>query len=602
MFHPDRNKICLRLVLIVVFVFAASAICSAQTVIYDWSSDSKVPESFPKITRRQTVTFKITNVNDILYSYRLEVTQTPMDIDDFAHISGLFKVFTPSAAGTNAADPCAGLEDEVKGLLQQAIKEISEDPKLPVGYAASATHPNVPLKDSQKAWWSHAAAIKAAVDEMAELKRRGCPVNATLDAAFTVFVEGVKSIDAQVNSSHVFEDKHVISPGNNVSVMVVQMFDSETILTKTFTFPGTDILTLSAGAMFSSIADRTYEARKSPTSTLNVLAVDGNSRATPNIVALLNYSLGALRLDSDTAGLALSAGPVLKVGSQSDASAFGFFTGISGHLYHRFYVTPGIHFGQFADFPVGFGNGSTIPENFGELTPVKRWTARFGLAISFKTKDFSGLTPSDKPSVSSDEGGAATKPKPAASPGGDSSAINSSDALTRSVARSFLKPMSERTSPPSSREVKENSLTVQPDVVERRNSSAAARINPIVNDKPLAGSYFVSSSASRTPVIHVTSLECARGQSGDERVVLTAANSIDDHAMYFNGGRFYLVIFHARLDAIQDGLRGNIFSEPLVEKRGDDLVLSFRLLPGTKASVLERSSGLELLLLPATTN
>ena len=116
-------------------------------------------------------------------------------------------------------------------------------------------------------------------------------------------------------------------------------------------------------------------------------------------MALLNYSLGSIRLDRDSYGLALSAGPVLKLGGKSDASSFGFFAGVSGHLYHRFYITPGIHFGQFADFPVGFGNGSTVPENFGELNPVKRWTTRFALALSFKTKDFSGLTDSDTPKV-----------------------------------------------------------------------------------------------------------------------------------------------------------------------------------------------------------
>ena len=394
----------------------------------------------------------------------------------------------------------------------------------------------------------------------------------------------------------------MLAPGNNVSVMVVEMFGSETILTKTFTFSGTDILTLSAGAMFSSIADRTYEARKSPNSTLNVLTVEGDSKATPNIVALLNYSLGALRLDSDTAGLALSAGPVLKLGSQSEASSFGFFTGLSGHLYHRFYVTPGIHFGQFADFPIGFGNGSTVPENFGELTPVKRWTARFGLAITFKTKDFSGIASSDTPTVTGDEGGGTPKPKPkpAPTPDSDSSSINGSSALSRSVARTFLKPMSETTAPQTRRAARENPTTVQPEAVERPDVQREVRHDSLAEVRPPAT--FVSSPASRSAGIHVTSLNSGRTQSGNEYVVLNAANPISDYAMYFNGGRFYLVISHARLDVIQDGLRGATFSEPLIEKRGDDLVLSFVLSPGTKASVLERANGLELLLLPTSTN
>jgi hypothetical protein len=58
---------------------------------------------------------------------------------------------------------------------------------------------------------------------------------------------------------------------------------------------------------------------------------------------------------------------------------------------HRLYISPGVHIGEFADYPAGFVNGQQIPANFGALTPVKRWTARFGIAITIKGWDVSKI-------------------------------------------------------------------------------------------------------------------------------------------------------------------------------------------------------------------
>jgi hypothetical protein len=586
-----------RSTLLFVTFACVSWLSHAQTVVYDWSSNSKVPESYPKITRPQKVTFRITNVNDILYTYRLEVTQTPIVGDDFGHISALFKLFTPSGGNKNALSKCEGLEEEVKDAIQKAIDEINKDPKLPVGYAASATHTSIPLEDSKRAWGTHETAINSAKAEITNFLNQ-CQPNTTVKEAIRQFLVNVNDIDAKVKGPHVFVDTHDLAPGNDVSVMVVEMFGPETVSTKTFTFPGTDILTLSAGALFSRIQDRGYESRKSPNSTLNLLTVEGNSRATPAIVALLNYSLGALHLDGETAGLALSAGPVIKLGAKSDASSFGFFTGMSGHLYHRFFITPGIHFGQFADFPVGFGNGSTIPANFGELTPVKRWTARFGLAITFKTKDFSGLASSDTPSVKTDEGGG-SKPKQPKPPDEDGSAMNASNPLMNSIAQGFLKPNSET----RLTEIRRDVMDTQPTDQQRELTERAVvrDAENTVARRSTNGSTFVSLSESRG-LTRITSLNTSSSQSGDERVILNSAGSIQDYSMYFKGGRFYLVIPHARLDVIEDGLDGRVFGETLIQTRRDDLVISFVLLPGTKASVIERPNGLDLLFVPSNTN
>src|SRR5438477_12643028 len=95
-----------RWALLFVVMSCLNTVSHAQTVVYDWSSSSKVPESYPKITRKQTVSFRITNVNDILYTYRLEVTQTPVVGNDFDNLAALFKLFNPGAKATGNVAGC----------------------------------------------------------------------------------------------------------------------------------------------------------------------------------------------------------------------------------------------------------------------------------------------------------------------------------------------------------------------------------------------------------------------------------------------------------------------------------------------------------------
>lgn len=598
MFHPDRNAIFFRLVLIVVVLFSAAAAASAQTVVYDWSGNSKVPESYPRITSKETVTFNINKVNNILFTYRLEVTQSPMDDDDFKKIADLMKGFMskgPTPPPGIAANQCVTQKD-FENSLANARDSVAKDTMLPIGYATLEPKTSVSLDASTTAWAKHAKEAEALAG------MTPCSMSQELKTEYDKYVEAVAKIQKKVDGSHVFSATSVISPGNNVSATVFEIFDTKTISSKTFTFPGTDVLTLSAGALFSSIPDQTYEARKTPASTLNVLTVEGNSRATPAVVALLNYSLGGIykKLDGEATGLALSAGPVIRLGTQSDASSFGFFTGISGHLYHRFYLTPGIHFGQFSDFPVGFANGSPVPESFGELTPVKRWTARFGFAITFKTKDFSGLTSSDKPSVTGDEAGGSGKSKKTATNGGTKTG-NQSNA-SEVVARSFLKPASEGVPLYVPSDGNNSAAIPQREASVRNDRARETPRDTVADSRSTVSSYFASTLDARVPLTYVTSLHSSTGPSGDERIAINSSGLISSYVTYFKGGRFFLVIPHGRLDVIEDGLRGRIFSEPVVEKRGDDLVLSFVFLPGTKARVLERVNGLELVLMQSDVN
>src|SRR5208337_3810781 len=75
-------------------------------------------------------------------------------------------------------------------------------------------------------------------------------------------------------------------------------------------------------------------------------------------------------------------------GSAPGVSSLGLFVGGSIHLYRSAFLTPGVHIGQFSDFPAGFYPGAQIPNQFGNLTPINRTTAHFAVGITFKTTTF----------------------------------------------------------------------------------------------------------------------------------------------------------------------------------------------------------------------
>lgn len=74
---------------------------------------------------------------------------------------------------------------------------------------------------------------------------------------------------------------------------------------------------------------------------------------------------------------------------------------------------------------------------------------------------------------------------------------------------------------------------------------------------------------------------------------MEASGRVQNYSMYFKGGRFFILLPQTTLDVFQD-LRGEFFSDAVVEKRGSDLVISFVLKPGTTARVVERSAGIDL--------
>ncbi|HEV2398771.1 MAG TPA: hypothetical protein VGS27_17635 [Candidatus Sulfotelmatobacter sp.] len=155
-----------------------------------------------------------------------------------------------------------------------------------------------------------------------------------------------------------------------------------------------DQVTVGGGILLTEIQSRTYTSSTSPTQSGQFLVVGGTGRFRPTfLVGLTSFNFPFEPLGhklSSALGdmrLGISTGPVLQ-NSKSDVSAFGWFVGPTVSFMRRLYLSPGLHVGEFADFPLGFTKqGDPIPSNFGSLTPNKRWTGRFSIGITVKGWD-----------------------------------------------------------------------------------------------------------------------------------------------------------------------------------------------------------------------
>lgn len=166
---------------------------------------------------------------------------------------------------------------------------------------------------------------------------------------------------------------------------------------KTFHFsPSFGILSSSAGFLLTRLPARSYSSVTAPnpadlTQTQNVLSVDFGAGTRPALVVLLTGNLP--QLNRRNFGLGISGGPVFDIAQgKADTSRFGFFTGASLRITPWVFLTPGVHFGEFADFPAGFTRpGQVIPANTGTPVPVKRYTGRFAFSFTWKLKDLGAV-------------------------------------------------------------------------------------------------------------------------------------------------------------------------------------------------------------------
>ncbi len=94
---------------------------------------------------------------------------------------------------------------------------------------------------------------------------------------------------------------------------------------------------------------------------------------------------------------------------------------------------------------------------------------------------------------------------------------------------------------------------------------------------------------------NITPLRASETPEGS-RIMITSDGALNDYSAYRSGERFYVLIPAADAPRALSGLRGRGFDDVRVQKRGNDVLLSFRLLSGAAARVSQKFNRLEILI------
>jgi len=371
-------------------------------------------------------TVTVAGINDILYDYNLTVNlNAAVSLPPLVGLqNGAQQAETAAgsaasklAARTLANDPCQQVANDLESLRKQsaalrdaippALKQLQQPSKDSSGKFSS-----IPLGDTLRALSSMplAAELSKYDDGWTKLHRHIDLLAKGTDCGQEDAIGPLDKLETQVTKlSNPDPLAHKISVGAYLdrtrggTISVYEKYNgSDTVQSpQKYTLEAAfSAITASGGFLLTELPARSYSSVNQPmtmgttTTTQTVLGVSGSSHIRPGLAALFNFhDPFDWLLNQPNYGFAISAGPVFDVSNgMADTSKLGFFGGVSVHLWKYFYVTPGVHVGQFADFPQGFTHaGQVIPTNFGTLSPVQRYSARFGLTVTFKGFDFTKL-------------------------------------------------------------------------------------------------------------------------------------------------------------------------------------------------------------------
>lgn len=387
-----------------------------SSLSFDWSTRPKelgksISAPTLQLSSTQTVTFTVDNVNDVFYRYSMSCTATEKSGGWSDEIRRLLN----RTKQTEAA-PVNSCETAAKNLLAKveayraAVESCGDNcASEPLAKTLEQFRDFVPQFDNlltNEQCFPQGSQVKADLETVRSYLRR------------------------MLELPHTVHFTSTISPDLDYSCTVVEYLGRQSTKDGTMTIsvkPANTIVTLSVGPLFSGVSNRTYKAVTAPNAgssgTVSALGVSGNSFST-GIAALANFRLptpSSWKLNGDNWGLDVTAGPVFRVGSQSEAASLGFFAGVSFRLYRYLFLTPGVHIGQFSDFPLGFHSiGQLIPPNFPTPEPVNRTTAKFALVISFQSKDFKSLGSSSSTTTTPPPATAVAKSSTKANPSSES--------------------------------------------------------------------------------------------------------------------------------------------------------------------------------------
>ena len=387
------------------FCMSVQCLLAADTpsVPIDWSARTTGQQACiaPTASGSTSANLVISNANVILYTYTLDVKSYQLPSNDAGSIPAVAPAAVMGIPPPPPAPNCPNYETALGTIWNHNHSLFPKD------------RVSVPLVDTQTALDSDPNVTEVLRDQAAcgpnvldkDLKQAVSTVGDNL----RVYQKREQDITNNNNQLNIQFPYSVDNTHYYVFTLVEQTRHNGMVTNATLTWKCglEDILTLSVGVMGTTLPYRTYVSQSVPngSSTQTVLAVNGNSGWTPQGLALLNYKLGVLDKGPQP-GLAISTGPAFKFGGTPGVSSFGWFAGISVSFWRRLFITPGMHLGQFANFPPGFSNGSVIPANFGQLTPTTRWSGHFAIGITFQTNAFVKSNTSTPTTTSNSSGGA----------------------------------------------------------------------------------------------------------------------------------------------------------------------------------------------------
>ena len=404
----------------------------SQSIVYDWEANGGALVRWPlNITRTQSVPFAICGANNLLYTYSVAGSCTQTSVDPWGAVSSLLGLGSkapasppppPPTSGTKQASLTVACSTDAKmaqtdwASVQTAVSAFKKLPETGSGCAA-AKPCRISLRRAQDNWHENVEDPLTTAITAIDAAAKACSSDTQATATMNSLQAKAKALKQLYDASHDLTRRISIIPDSSCTLTIAEMYnDIPTTPPVTVSFTaGQPRLTLSAGPFFSEIQDRSYTVVTAPpaagsTTNRNVLQINGNSKLTTYLTGLLNFSVPFNHdwLNGERGGFAISTGPVLRIGGQSSASAFGWYAGPAYHLFHLLYVSGGIHVGQFAGMPAGFtSGGQTVPSSFPTPVAQNRTTARFAFAVTLRAKDFSSLgTTAPKANAS-----AAQKPK-----------------------------------------------------------------------------------------------------------------------------------------------------------------------------------------------
>jgi hypothetical protein len=388
--------------------------------------------SASRLGRSGMYCFALRNANP-LYDWLLKLNVSEPTGNPFDLLNDAIQTLTKLSIGASSAKPtplptgrapsCPDLRDVTQKAtaLKQALAVMvpGKDSSGKVAY--------IPLQETQKDWQAVPGAfsdlersVRALVGNLPDNPDQGC--EAVLQQAESTILDDYPKLRAQYKDlserlarPDVQYLERPVEATASVDLVATPSYAGTADGSKTFHFePSFGILSSSAGFLLTELPARSYSSATAPnpsdpTMTQNVLKVDSGAGIRPALIVLLTGNIP--QLNRRNFGLGVSAGPVFDISNgKADTSRFGVFGGISVRLTPWIFLTPGVHVGEFADFPPGFTHpGQVIPPNTGTPAATKRYTARFAFAVTFKLKDLGASTASNQTKPQ-----AAGPPQPAA--------------------------------------------------------------------------------------------------------------------------------------------------------------------------------------------